>query len=287
MNASADGMNRDGAGIVAILLDWAGTTIDHGSRGPAAVFVEIFRRRGVDITVAEARGPMGRAKLDHIAAVAALPRVAHAWRGVHGHAPTRADVEAMYHEFLPLQREVLARETIVIPGVVEAVAACRALGMRIGSTTGYTRELMEVVAPLAAAQGYTPDVIVCADDVPEGRPAPWMNLRAAETLGAYPLHRIVVVDDTPVGIEAGRHAGCVTVAVSRTGNALGLSLDELETLPRADLADRLAVIEREFRAVGADHVIASVADLPDLLRTLTAKPSGVEAIRGPAVPTIG
>lgn len=256
--------------IVAVLLDWAGTTVDHGSRAPAAVFVEIFRRRGVEITVAEARGPMGRAKLDHIAAVAALPRVADAWLGVHGRPPERGDVEAMYHEFLPLQREVLARETIVIPGVVEAVATCRALGVRIGATTGYTRALMDVVAPLAAAQGYAPDVTICADDVPRGRPAPWMNLRAAEALDAWPLQRVVAVDDTPVGIEAGANAGCITVAVTRTGNALGLSLEEVQALPAGDLSSRLATIAAEFRAAGADHVLESVADLPDLVRTLAS-----------------
>lgn len=270
MNATRETGRPDPRPIAAVLLDWAGTTVDHGSRAPAAVFVEIFRRRGVEITVAEARGPMGRAKLDHIAAVAALPRVAEAWRHVHGRPPERGDVEAMYHEFLPLQREVLARETVVIPGVVEAVAACRALGVGIGSTTGYTRALMEVVAPLAAAQGYAPDVIVCADDVPRGRPAPWMNLRAAEALDAWPLDRVVAVDDTPVGIEAGANAGCITVAVTRTGNALGLSREELEALPAHELADRLAAITAEFRAAGADHVIGSVAELPGLVRGLAA-----------------
>ena len=61
--------------IKAVLLDWAGTTVDYGSRAPTQVFVEIFRRRGVEITIAEARGPMGRAKHEHIAMVAALPRV--------------------------------------------------------------------------------------------------------------------------------------------------------------------------------------------------------------------
>lgn len=266
MKAAHDGQGN--GGILAVLLDWAGTTIDHGSRAPAAVFVEIFRRRGVEITVAEARGPMGRAKLDHIATVAALPRVTAAWRDVHGGPPGQADVEAMYQEFLPLQCEVLARETVVIPGVIEAVAACRKLGLCIGSTTGYTRELMAVVAPLAAAQGYAPDVLVCADDVPAGRPAPWMNFRAAEALGAYPLGRVLAVDDTPIGIEAGRNAGCITVAVSRTGNALGLSVDEVATLPESDVTTRLAAIEREFRAAGADHVIPSVADLPALVQAL-------------------
>lgn len=252
----------------AVLFDWAGTTVDYGSRAPASVFVEIFRRRGVAITSAEAREPMGRAKRDHIATIAAMPRVQDLWISVHGRAPTVSDVDAMYHEFLPLQKEVLAQGSEIIPGVLDAVAKCRAMGLKIGSTTGYTRELMEVVAPLAAQGGYSPDVILCPDDVPAGRPAPWLNFRAAEQLGVYPMSQIVVVDDTPVGIAAGLNAGCCTVAVSQTGNALGLSLEEVQALSAEDLNARLMSITKDFQASGAHHVIRSVADLPELLESL-------------------
>jgi phosphonoacetaldehyde hydrolase len=188
--------------LQAVLLDWAGTTVDHGSCAPTRVFVEIFRRRGIDITVAEARGPMGRAKHEHIAAVASLPRVSALWQQRYGHAPTAADVQAMYDDFLPLQKETLEHGSDVIPGIPEAINTLRQWGLKIGSSTGYTRELMEVVAPIAARQGYAPDALVCSDDVTEGRPSPMMNQRCAELLGVS-LHSVLVVDDTPVGIEAG------------------------------------------------------------------------------------
>lgn len=263
----------------AVLLDWAGTTVDHGSRAPARVFVEVFRRQGVEITVGEARGPMGRAKWDHLVCLAELPRVAGLWRQVHGRAATEADIQVMYDQFLPLQKEILARETEMIPGVVPAVERLRQAGLKIGSTTGYTRELMEVVVPLAAGQGYTPDVTVCADDVLAGRPAPWMNFRAAEQLGVFPLSRVVVVDDTPVGIESGRNAGAWAVAVSQTGNSLGLSDDEVRALPAEDLQRRLAEIEREFYARGADLVVRSVAELPERLVELHGRPGDVPRAR--------
>lgn len=249
----------------AVLFDWAGTTVDYGSRAPTQVFLEIFRRRGVDITVEEARGPMGMAKREHIATVLALPRVTELWTKVHRRAPIDGDVQAMYDEFLPLQKETLARGSDLIPGAVDAVNYCRKLGLKIGSSTGYTRALMDVVAPHAARGGYKPDCILCADDVPTGRPAPWLNFRAAEQLGVYPMSDILVVDDTPVGIAAGKHAGCVTVAVSQSGNSLGLSEGEVLAMNPAELADRLREIEQSFLAKGANHVIPSVADLPDLL----------------------
>jgi phosphonoacetaldehyde hydrolase len=252
----------------AILFDWAGTTVDYGSRAPTSVFLRIFERRGVKITIPEARGPMGMAKREHIAAVLALPRVTAEWTKVHGRAPVDADVQAMYDEFLPLQKETLAAGSDLIPGAVEAIDACRQMGLKIGSSTGYTRALMDVVAPIAAAGGYVPDCILCADDVPQGRPAPWMNFRAAEQLGVYPMSDVLIVDDTPVGIAAGLNAGCPTVAVSQTGNSLGLSEAEAEALPPAELQARLAAIEADFRACGAQHVIQSVTELPELVRQL-------------------
>jgi phosphonoacetaldehyde hydrolase len=211
---------------------------------------------------------MGRAKRDHIAAVALMPRVAALWRQRRGREPDVADVNAMYDEFLPLQQEALARGSDVIPGVPQAVAELRKLGLRIGSTTGYTRALMEVVAPIAARQGYAPDVLVCSDDVSAGRPAPWMNFLAAQQLGVSPMSSVVVVDDTPVGIEAGLNAGAITVAVTQTGNALGLSAEEVAELPAAGLRARLAAIERDFRSAGAHFVVPAVTHLPGLVRHL-------------------
>ena len=149
----------------------------------------------------------------------------------------------MYQDFLPLQKKVLAQGSSVIPGIPEAVAELRSRGMKIGSTTGYTRELMDVVIPIAASQGYQPDVVVCSDEVSHGRPAPWMNLLAATLLNVYPLNSIVVVDDTPVGIEAGKNAGMTTVAVSLTGNAMGLSETEVHAMPDAEIERRTNEIE--------------------------------------------
>lgn len=251
--------------IRAVLFDWAGVTVDYGSRAPAQAFVEVFRACGVDITFAEARQPMGKAKREHLAEIARMPRVARAWEERHGSPPAEADIQRLYDAFLPLQLAALERDTAVIPGVPEAIQRLRARGVKIGSTTGYTRLLMDVVVPRAAAGGYSPDVVVCADEVPAGRPAPWMNYKAAQELGVYPFAQILVVDDTPVGIEAGLHAGAITVAISQTGNALGLSAEEVATLSHDDLESRLAAIEADFHRIGAHHVIRSVAELPDLI----------------------
>ncbi len=257
--------------LKGIILDWAGTTVDYGSRAPAEVFREIFARSGVPITTEEARGPMGMAKHAHIQTVMELPRVSEAWSQRHGRVPNAKDVNALYEQFIPLQRDILGRMTDVIPGVVPVIDACRTRHLRIGSSTGYTRTLMEVVAPLAKAQGYAPDVVLCSDDVPAGRPAPWLNLRAAEKLDIYPLRQIVIVDDTCVGIDAGHHAGMWTVAVAKTGNAMGMSLTEIDQLPEKELAHRLSAARASFESSRAHFIIDGVADLIPVLDEIDAR----------------
>lgn len=257
--------------LKAVVFDWAGTTVDHGSRAPAIVFQEIFRRRGVEITAAQAREPMGMAKRDHIAAIAAIPEVAHAWTSKFGRPCGDAEVDAMYAEFLPLQKEVLREHCTVIEGVPEAVAACRRMELKIGSSTGYTRELMAVVTAAAKGQGYEPDCVFCAEDAPRGRPAPFLLFEAAKRLDVYPMWSIVKVDDTPVGIEAGRNAGCWTVGITRTGNGVGLSREEVDALPTEEIRRLCEAAERRLQAAGAHYVVESVADIVDVLVEIEAR----------------
>jgi len=252
----------------AVVLDWAGTTVDHGSCAPASVFVETFRRKGVVITLAQAREPMGRAKRDHIAAIAAMPEVAQAWKTAHGSSCSEDDIDEMYHGFLPLQKEALANGSDVIDGVPEAVDWCRQRGLKIGSSTGYTPELMQTVLSVARVQGYEPDCVLCAGDAPRGRPAPFMLYQAAIQLDVWPMWSVVKVDDTPVGIEAGRNAGCWTVGVTRTGNCVGLSAEEIARHDPEEVRVLCESAAERLRAAGAHAVLESVADLPGLLLQL-------------------
>lgn len=251
----------------AVLLDWAGTTIDYGSIAPVEVVRTVFAHREIEVTEAEAREPMGKAKIDHIKSVLAMPRIASQWRNRYGADATDNDISMIYTEFLQLQKEVLAKYSDPIPGVPSAVDFFRDQGCRIGSTTGYTRELMDVVVPLAAKGGYSPDVTICSDDVPQGRPAPWSNFRAAEALGVYPMSNVLVVDDSIAGIQAGKYSGCISIAISKTGNALGLAKKDVENLSIDELKLRLNAIEKSFYDVGADLVVESVGELASLWKS--------------------
>lgn len=249
----------------AVVFDWAGTMVDFGSRAPMGVFVETFRRFGVDITIEEARGPMGKPKRDHIKALVEHPRIAAAWRDAHGVVPGEAEIDRLYEVFVPANVEVVADFADLIPGVVELVGDLRGRGLKIGSTTGYTREIMAPLLPKAAEQGYAPDNLVCAGDLPEGRPSPLMMYRCFLDLGVWPAASVVKVDDTEPGIAEGLAAGCWTVGVSVSGNAMGLSRDEVAALDEAKFERRRAAAESRLTRCGAHYVIDSVADLPEVL----------------------
>lgn len=247
--------------LKAVVFDWAGTIVDFGSRAPMGAFVAVFKEFGVDISIAEARVPMGLPKWDHIDALLAEPGIAARWRAARGAAPTRADVDRVYEVFVPLNARVVTDFADMIPGAVETVRALRARGLKIGSTTGYTREIMQPLLPIAAAAGYEPDNLVCAGDLAAGRPTPLMMYRTFLDLGVFPGHAVVKVDDTEPGIAEGLAAGTWTVGVAVSGNALGLSRAEAAALSPEDFAAARAAAAAKLHAAGAHMVIDSVADL--------------------------
>ena len=257
--------------LKAIVLDWAGTTVDYGCYAPAVVFIEVFKRRGVPITIEEARAPMGMYKKDHIRAITQMESVARRWQEIHGRKPTEDDVEAMFRDFVPLQLACIAEYADPIPGTLEAVAELRQRGLKIGSCTGYTREMMEVLLPEAAKRGYAPDVTVCASDVPAGRPEPWMCFQNAMQLRAYPMEALVKVDDTVPGIEEGLNAGMWTVGVAKTGNEIGLNEAEIAALPPEELQAKLERAYQRMYQAGAHYVVDGIWDVPAVLDDINAR----------------
>lgn len=256
--------------LKAAVFDRAGAAIDFGSFAPMGAFVEAFSTFGVTATIEQARRPMGAPKRDHIRAMLAMPEIAAGWRAAQGAAPDEAAVGRVYDVFAPMNEEVVARHSTLVPGAAEAVARLRAAGLKIGSATGYVRSIMERVFPLAAAQGYAPDNCVCADDLPEGRPGPLQMYKTFIDLRVHPPAAVVKVDDTEPGIAEGVAAGCLTVGVALSGNFVGLTPEALAALPAAELAARRARATAAPTAAGADHVIDTVADLPALLERLDA-----------------
>jgi phosphonoacetaldehyde hydrolase len=257
--------------IKAVVLDWAGTMVDHGCRAPVIALLRVFEEAGVPISEEEARADMGRAKRDHIRAILARQRVGSSWEDARGAPSTDADVDSLHDAVEPLMRAAARDCAQLIPGAADLVVKLREAGIKIGSCTGYTRPMMADILPLAAEQGYAPDVVICSGETLAGRPSPLMLWKALVELGVWPASACVKVDDAAVGIGEGRAAGAWTVGLAASGNGVGLDRESLLALPEAERRRLVSSAAADLRAAGADYVIDSIADLWPVLEEIAAR----------------
>lgn len=248
-----------------VVFDWAGTTVDFGCFAPVEAFVKTFAQRGVVVTTAEARMGMGLHKRDHLRALLRQPEVSQRWYRATGRDWTENDLESLYNSFIPVQVETAAERSQLVPDLLECVAELRRRGIRIGTTTGYFRAAAERVYEAARLQGFDPDCAICAEDVPRGRPAPWMMFHIMEKVGIYPSCTVVKVGDTAPDIEEGRNAGAWSVGVTQSSSAAGCTEEEFAALSVPQRQAKLDAVRRQFLDAGAHAAIESLAELPSLI----------------------
>lgn len=258
--------------IKLVVFDWAGTTVDFGCFAPVRPFVGVFAAEGVEVSMAEARVPMGMHKKDHVRALGTQPDIAARWQQRHGRVFTEADVERLY---MNLQSPEVARSITeasgVISGMVECAERLRQRGIKIGATTGYFRQAADPVRESAAREGYRPDCSLCVDDVPAGRPAPWGMFQIMQQLDIYPPAAVIKVGDTLPDIGEGRNAGVWTIGVTRTGNDLGLSEAEVNALSENELRRRMDEVGARLLSAGAHYVLDSAPQILDLIPQIEAR----------------
>ena len=246
--------------IEAFIFDWAGTMVDFGCCVPTRAMARAFNDAGFTVTEHQIRQDMGKAKRAHIEAILAMPGIAEKW--------TDDDVTQLLDGMERHTRSEAATSAVPIDGALELVRFLAGRDIKIGTTTGYTKPIMDAVMPAAAKNGYAPEVMVCADDVPQGRPAPYMIWRALEQLGVRTAPACVKVDDAPVGILAGKNAGLITIGLAASGNGVGLPRDAFDALPDAERQTLITASAGQLQQAGADFVVETVAEIPALIEEL-------------------
>lgn len=258
-------------GVRAVIFDVSGTVIDYGSRGPVVCFVELFASHGVTVSEEEVRRPMGAHKKDHLWAMLSDPAICGRWVKANGEQPTRELLDRLYEEVPEMMKKAVKRHSDVIPGVSRVVQELRGRGIRIANTTGFDAEMMHDLKKQAAGEGYTPDCWVTPDLVGEGRPFPWMAYYAARQLNVFPMRTFVKVGDTKIDVAEGHNAGMWTVSIVRTGNEVGLSKEQLESLPPQEQDSRIAGARKRLEATHPHYVIDAVADLMPVIDEISAR----------------
>lgn len=255
--------------IKAVVFDWAGTTVDYGCFAPVQAFVEAFAHYGIEVTMEETRKPMGMLKIEHIRTMLKMERIAKLWQEKYGREANDEDVHAIYEQFEPKLFSILNRYSDPKPYVLDAVKELREMGIKIGSTTGYTDKMMAIVVPEAEKQGYSPDCWFSPDSTDgKGRPFPYMMFNNMKQLNVSDVRSVVKVGDTVSDIKEGVNSGAWSVGVIEGSSELGLSESEWENLSDSEKKAQAERVEKTFRNAGAHFVIKNMSELPTLVGML-------------------
>jgi phosphonoacetaldehyde hydrolase len=244
--------------------------VDFGSLAPARTLQRVFAVMGVTLSESETRRDMGLPKKDHILAIVSLPRVREAWQALRGRTPNEADVDEIYQRFIALQLACLAEHSSLIPGALEAVRCFRQRGLKIGSTTGYTRAMLDLLLEQSAKAGYSPDCSLSPEDVGAGRPLPFMIYETAVRLQVHPMAAIAKIGDTPADIQEGLNAGVWSIGVAGTGNGIGLSFEDFQNLSAPEREARLRESRAQLQHAGAHYVVDTLAEITPVLDDIEA-----------------
>ena len=259
--------------VQAVILDWSGTTADAYVVAPAVVFVEVFKRQKVEISMLEARGPMGLRKDLHIKALTEVDEIKERWKKIHGKYPEQSDVDRMFADFVPLQLDCLRKYTTLLPGVAEVTQRLQKQGIKIGSTTGFVRSMVDILEEDSAKQGYKPDASVAGDEVTNGaRPSPHMVYKNLDMLNITPIQSVVKVDDTTSGIGEAVNAGCWGIGVTRYSNYMDVDTPEDgKKLSEDEIKKRVAKTKDILEKAGAHYILESLTDIEPVIEDINKR----------------
>lgn len=255
--------------IEAVIFDWAGTTVDYGCFAPVQAFIEVFKEFGIEVTMDETRKPMGMLKWDHIKTMLEMPRIHDLWIQAHGREVENTDIDNMHDAFTGKLMKILDQFSDPKPYVVETIQTLREQGLKIGSTTGYTDQMMKVVTKVAKEKGYEPDFWITPNSVDNyGRPYPYMIFENMKQLHVSNVRATVKVGDTVSDIKEGIAAGVITVGIIEGSSIMGLTKEEFEKLDEKERQQCCERVTKQYQDAGADFVIPSIKELPSLLESL-------------------
>ena len=258
--------------VKALILDWAGTMIDYGSFSPVNVFLSIFSKKGVEITEEEARKPMGMLKYDHIKEILTFPRVKHKWTEVYGKTPEKKDIDELYESFEPAVLEIIDKYSKPFGNNAEIIKKLKDEGCKIGSTTGYTKSMMDIVTRVAEENGYKPDFWITPDLIGNyGRPYPYMIFQNLINLEIMNVKEAVKIGDTIVDIEEGRNAGVWSVGVIEGSSLSGLSEEEFNSLSAEEKKELRLKVKNEYFKAGAHYTIDNLSEIFNIIELINIR----------------
>ncbi|GAX07459.1 2-aminoethylphosphonate-pyruvate aminotransferase [Secundilactobacillus silagincola] len=255
--------------IEAIVLDWAGTTVDYGSRAPIIAFKNAFAHFGIGLSEETIRQDVGLDKLTHVRKILQIPEIANSWETRQPTIPLTKATAEIYAQFQIEINKVLAETAQLKPGMTDLIKFANTHHIQLATTTGYTQVMLNQILPLAAQQGYTPTYNITSEQTNHvGRPKPDMVALAMQKMHISDPSHVIKVGDTVNDILEGKNAGTISIGVVDGGNLIGLpkqAFDQLNIEQRDRYRAKAAAILKE---AGADEIINNIADLIPLIESI-------------------
>ena len=224
------------SGIHLAVFDMAGTLIEDTGIVVRS-FSQAFELSGIPASeeaIQQLRGAAKRDVIRHFVSAQAGQDASH----------VESMVEEIYQAFRQTLEENYRNDPInPIPGAENTLDWLRSRDILIATTTGFYREVRDLIIEKLGWDGSFFNCNMCSDDVPKGRPAPYMIFQCMSCLNVPDVNRVIKIGDTPLDMQAGCNAGCRGVIGVLTGahgiGTLGMTRHT--------------------------HIISSVASLPALL----------------------
>lgn len=255
--------------IEAVIFDWAGTLVDYGCMASVEAYKEIFNEYGVDLKKEETRNGMGLDKVDHVRQILQIPRINQLWFEKTGMEPNEGDVREINRKF---EKVILKKfEEITEPKehVKTTIDHLRNMGIRIGSTTSYTHEMIDVLKGILQKRKIEIDLVINSEDTNlMGRPNPYMIFKNMEKLGVNSVKNVIKIGDTVNDIKEGVNAGVYSVGVTDGSSEMGLSYDEFEALSDDEKEVKRKEVRKKFEKAGAFYVMNNVKSLPFIINAI-------------------
>tara|TARA_B100001123_G_C15218919_1_gene990412 strand:- start:158 stop:1003 length:846 start_codon:yes stop_codon:yes gene_type:complete len=278
--------------IRACIFDLGGTIVDKYSLTPFLSLKGAFALKNINVFQDLLQKDMGLKKIDHIDKILKDKKIIHQWEYRYGKVPDENDKYEIYDNFHTCQLLNQSKDMEVIPQTYKCLQKLKNNNIKIGITTGFSKPIMNDVIRLFDLEKYIDSNVssTCFDD--PGRPHPFMIYKNMEYLNIDDPKHIIKIDDTCVGIQEGKNAGCWTVGVARWSvNMEVTSIDELNNMNQLTynednrygnyriLRDKIDKSKDILRSENPDFVIQTLEGLPDVIKMINNKMKNNESFK--------
>jgi len=262
--------------IRACIFDLGGTIVDKYSLSPFISFKQAFNQKKIMINNHLIYKDMGMEKKEHIKLILQNKKVSEKWNNLYNDYPSFKDVSELYQLFNQNQ-EINCKNIDILPETPKCINYLQMNTIKTGTTTGFSKENAFHIKNLLESNDIQLDSYVSSTCLSNHngefftRPNPGMIFQNLVNMNIDNSSNVIKVDDTNVGIEEGKNAGCITVGVARWSTYMKVLPKDVSTITDEEVNERLKESRKFLNQSNPDYIIDTLDELPIIIRQINAK----------------